>query len=326
MWSGRFGLTFDMTGRAATRANPTVARMGNDGRERPRERPNNPRHSSFVVRLSAIAFAHRPRALPSRCKISRVGRVIVVANQKGGVGKTTTVANLGAALAELGKRVVLIDLDPQGSLTAGLGFDPYSLTRTAYTLLSRDKVSFGSVLRTVNERLVLVPASVDLAHLDVEQGANSHKAFRLRTAIEGSRVPADFFIIDTPPNLGLLTANALVAARELLVPVQCTYLSMRGVRGLLEAVYRVHDRLNAELSLLGILATLYKPGSDHAYDVLEELRTTFGDRLFSTVIEEDDAAAQAPAAHQSVLAYRPQSEAAGAFRRLAEEVIGNGNP
>ncbi|MBL8094144.1 MAG: ParA family protein [Anaerolineales bacterium] len=253
-----------------------------------------------------------------------MGRVIVVANQKGGVGKTTTVANLGAALAELGQRVVLIDLDPQGSLTAGLGFDPYSLTRTAYTLLTRERVSFGSVLRTVNDRLVLVPASVDLALLDVEIGADTQHAFRLRAAIESSRVAADFFLIDTPPNLGLLTANGLVAARELLVPVQCTYLAMRGVRGLLESVGRIHDRLNPELELLGVLATLYKAGSEHAYEVLEELRVTFPSRLLSTVIEEDDAAAQAPAAHQTVLTYRPQSESAGAFKRLAAEVIRNG--
>jgi len=253
-----------------------------------------------------------------------VGRVIAVANQKGGVGKTTTVANLGAALAELGQRVVLIDLDPQGSLTASLGYDPYSLTRTAHLLLTRERVSFGSVLRTVNERLVLVPASVDLALLDVEVSGQDRHAFRLRAAIEGSRVPADFFIIDTPPNLGLLTANALVAARELVLPVQCTYLAMRGVRGLLESVGRIHTRLNAELALLGVLATLYRPGSEHAFEVLQELRAAFPDTLFSTVIEEDDALAQAPAAAQTVLAYRPDSGAAGAFRRLAEEVLHGG--
>ncbi|HRE25085.1 MAG TPA: AAA family ATPase [Anaerolineales bacterium] len=253
-----------------------------------------------------------------------MGRVIAVANQKGGVGKTTTVANLGAALAELGQRVVLIDLDPQGSLTASLGYDPYSLTRTAHLLLTRERVSFGSVLRTVNERLVLVPASVDLALLDVEVSGQDRHAFRLRAAIEGSRVPADFFIIDTPPNLGLLTANALVAARELVLPVQCTYLAMRGVRGLLESVGRIHTRLNAELALLGVLATLYRPGSEHAFEVLQELRAAFPDTLFSTVIEEDDALAQAPAAAQTVLAYRPDSGAAGAFRRLAEEVLHGG--
>ena len=250
-----------------------------------------------------------------------MGRVIAVANQKGGVGKTTTVANLGAALAERGQKVVLIDLDPQGSLTASLGYDPYTLTRTAHLLLTRERVSFGSVLRTVNERLVLVPASVDLALLDVEMSGQDRHAYRLRAAIEGSRVPADFFLIDTPPNLGLLTANALVAARELMLPVQCSYLAMRGVRGLLESVGRIRTRLNAELDLVGVLATMYRPGSEHAFEVLQELRATFPDTLFSTVIEEDDALAQAPAAARTVLAYRPGSEAAGAFRRLAEEVL-----
>jgi chromosome partitioning protein len=247
-------------------------------------------------------------------------RVIVVANQKGGVGKTTTVANLGAALADLGRQVVIVDLDPQGALTAGLGLDPYTLTRTAYTLLTRDNASLAGVLRPINDRLVLVPASVDLAAVEYQISDDAQRAHRLQQVLERSRVPADYILIDTPPNIGLLTVNGLAAATDLLIPVQCQYLSMRGVRGLLESVWLVHERLNPRLNLLGILATMYKKDSPHSREVVAELRSVFGGKVFQTVIEDEDAVAQAPVARQSVLAYSPGSAAASAFRRLAEEI------
>ena len=247
-------------------------------------------------------------------------RVIVVANQKGGVGKTTTVANLGAALAELGQQVILMDLDPQGALTAGLGYDPYTLTRTAYTLLMREHASLAGVLRPVNDRLVLVPASVDLASVEYQLGEKTDRAHRLKNALERSRVPADYIVIDTPPNIGLLTVNGLTAAQELLIPVQCQYLSMRGVRGLLESVWLVHERLNPGLNLVGVLATMYRKDSDHAREVVEELRKVFGHKVFRTVIEDEEAVAKAPVTRQSVLAYQPRSAAAAAFRQLAEEI------
>jgi len=247
-------------------------------------------------------------------------RVIVVANQKGGVGKTTTVANLGAALAELGGKVILVDLDPQGALTAGLGFDPYTLTRTAYTLLVRDNASLASVLRPVSDRLALIPASVDLASVEYQLSDRPDRAHRLQNALEHSRVPVDFILIDTPSNIGLLTVNGLAAARELLIPVQCQYLAMRGVRSLLESVWLVHERLNPKLNLLGVLATMYKKDSVHAQEVVAELRAVFDNKVFEAVIGDDEAVAQAPVARKSVLTYRPESEAAAAFRRLAEEI------
>lgn len=247
-------------------------------------------------------------------------RVIVIANQKGGVGKTTTVANLGAALAEQGGKVILVDLDPQGALTAGLGFDPYTLTRTAYTLLVRDNASLASVLRPVSDRLALIPASVDLASVEYQLSDRPDRAHRLQTALEHSRVPVDFILIDTPPNIGLLTVNGLAAARELLIPVQCQYLAMRGVRSLLESVWLVHERLNPKLNLLGVLATMYKKDSLHAQEVVAELRAVFNNKVFEAVISDDDAVAQAPVARKSVLTYRPESGAAAAFRRLAEEI------
>lgn len=244
----------------------------------------------------------------------------MVANQKGGVGKTTTVANLGAALAERGKTVIVADLDPQGALTAGLGLDPYALTRTAYSLLMRDHSSVAGVLRPVGPGLWLIPASVDLAAVEYQLADAPDRAYRLKHALERSRVPADFVIVDTPPTLNLLTVNGLTAATELLIPVQCQYLAMRGVRGLLESIWRVHERLNPGLNLLGVLPTMYKRDSEHAREVVAELRAVFDHKVFDILIEDEEAVARAPVARTSVLTYRPDSAAAAAFRRLAEEI------
>lgn len=245
-------------------------------------------------------------------------RVIAVSNQKGGVGKTTLVANLGAALAEQGRRVVLIDLDPQGALTASFGLDPYTLTRTAHLLLTHESVSLASVLRAINPQLVLVPAAPQLSELE---HSPHHRPEALRQALLRSRVPADFVLIDTPPAFGPLTTNAFVAAEEVLAPVQCQYLAMRGVRGLLEFTQQVRTQLNPRLRLLGLVATLYKNGSVHAREVLDELRAVFGQQLFDAVIEDDETLAKAPVARKSVMAYAPHSPAAAAFRRLAQEIV-----
>ncbi|MBI4771889.1 MAG: AAA family ATPase, partial [Chloroflexi bacterium] len=210
--------------------------------------------------------------------------------------------------------------DPQGALTAGLGLDPYTLTRTAYSLLMRDNASVASMLRPIYPGLWLIPGSVDLAAVEYQLAETPDRAYRLKNALERSRVPVDFVILDTPPSIGLLTVNGLTAAAELLIPVQCQYLAMRGVRALLEAIWRVHERLNPGLNLLGVLATMYKRDSEHAREVVAELRAVFNHKVFETVIEDEDAIAKAPVAHKPVLTYRPDSAAAAAFRRLAEEI------
>ena len=249
-----------------------------------------------------------------------MARTIVVANQKGGVGKTTLVANLGVALAELGLKVILVDLDSQGALTATLGHDPYTLTRTAYTLLTSDAASPASTLRPVLPNLVLVPASVDLAAIEYLLSEHPDRALRLKFALGRSRIPADYVLIDTPPTMGLLTVNGLAAAGELLIPVQCQYLAMRGVRSLLETVWRVHEHLNPGLSLLGVVPTMYRPESTHSQGVIAELRSVFGDKVFSPPIPDAEELAEAAVAHGSVLAYRPAGAAAAAFRTLAETI------
>lgn len=246
-------------------------------------------------------------------------RKIVVANQKGGVGKTTTVANLGVALAGMGKRVLLIDLDPQAALTATFGIDPYNLPRSVYSVLINRAVSLARVLHpAVQGAIAIAPASVDLAAADLKLVNEEGRAFRLREAIENSRIPFDFVLIDTPPSLGLLTLNGLVAADEVLIPVQCHFLAMRGVRALMETVWRVKRKLNPGLRLLGLLPTMYEPESVHGKEVLKELQDVFKKKVFDIVIENSLKFAEAPVASQSLIEYDPLHEGSNAYRKLAE--------
>jgi chromosome partitioning protein len=260
--------------------------------------------------------------LPLRWAIlGAMSRVIAVANQKGGVGKTTTVINLGAALAEMGLRVVLIDLDPQAALTAGAGLDPYKLSATMYDLLMSDGIRITDILRPVHGNLMLAPASVDLASADYAMARQADRAQRLAHRLKGQVEAVDFVLIDTPPSLGLLTVNALTAAGEVLIPVECHYLAMRGVRALLETIWLIHDRLQPNLRVLGLLPTLYQPDSRHCHQVVNDLRAVFKRRVFETAIPRDEALAEAPAARKTILAYRDDSPAAGAYRRLADEIM-----
>lgn len=255
-----------------------------------------------------------------------MARTIVVANQKGGVGKTTTVANLGAALAEAGNRVLLLDLDPQAALTASYGLDPYHLQRSTYSILLHENMSLARILRPVatNRRIALAPASVDLAAAEVQLVSAESRAFRLKNTLERNKIPFDYVIVDTPPSLGLLTLNGLVAADEVLVPVQCHYLAMRGVRSLMETIWRVKRRLNPDLSLLGLLPTMYASDSRHAREVVEELKAVFGGKVFTFVIEHSFAFAEAPVAQKTLVDMFPEHEGAAAYRRLAEEIMNHG--
>lgn len=255
-----------------------------------------------------------------------MSRIITVANQKGGVGKTTTVANLGAALAMLDKRVLLIDLDPQSALTASFGIDPYELSHTTASVLLSDKMPLSRILRPAGSggRLALAPGGIDLAAAEVQLAALPDRTRRLAQALARTRVPFDYVLIDTPPSLGLLTINALVAAKEVLVPVQCHYLAMRGVRALMETVWRVKRRLNPNLKLLGLLPTLYEENSQHAEEVLEELRTVFKQKVFDVVIKDSIGFAETPVAHRTLVDSAPRHDGALAYLMLAEEITGHG--
>lgn len=252
-------------------------------------------------------------------------RVIVVANQKGGVGKTTTVANLGVALASYGKRVMLVDLDSQAALTATFGLNPYNLQRTTYSILIHKRMALARILHPIGDgKMAIAPASIDLASAEIQLANAEGRARRLREALERNRIPFDFIVVDTPPSLGLLTLNGLVAGTDVLIPVQCHYLAMRGVRSLMEVVWRVKRRLNPDLKLLGLIPTMYNPDSQHAQEVIKELRDVFRKKVFDIVVENSPAFAEAPAAHQTIVEYDPDHKGAIAYRKLAEVIISYG--
>lgn len=247
-------------------------------------------------------------------------RIIAVANQKGGVGKTTSVVNLGAGLAALGYRVVVIDLDSQGALTASFGINNYEVDPSMTTILLDTDFTLTDVLYEGRERLWVAPASAELLAAEYRLLKQKNRTKRVFNAITNAAEQYDYVIIDTPPNLGLLTVNALVAATHLLIPVKTDYLAMRGVRPLLESVWLIRDKLNPDLRLLGVLPTMYTENSTHSHSVVEELKKVFKTKVFQAVIPLDEAAAVAPATRQAVVDYQPSSLVAGAYRRLAEEV------
>lgn len=253
-------------------------------------------------------------------------RTLVVANQKGGIGKSTSVVNIGRALTEKGYRVLLVDLDPQGGLTAAVGIDSYSVNRSVYSLLMYDNAPIGRLMQRISDNLILLPASIDLASAEIQLASRRDQVVRLHRSLQRNRTPFDYIVIDTPPTLGILTANGLVAADELLIPVQCQYLAMRGVRALLDTAKRIQENLNPKLRLNGVFATMYQEDSTHSQEVVEELQRVFKAKMFKTFIPRDEVLAEAPVAEISVLEYAPDHPASLAYRSLTQEIIQRGNP
>lgn len=253
-----------------------------------------------------------------------MARTIVIANQKGGIGKSSSVSNLARALTEHNQRVLMIDLDPQGGLSASVGVDSFTVKRSTHTLLMSKNSTVDQVMRRVGSRLAIVPASIDLASAEVLLASKRNHTTRLRDALNRQPLPFDYVLIDTPPTLGILTANGLVAADELLIPVQAQYLAMRGIRGLLDTVDRITVNLNPDLRMTGIFATMFDYASQHAQEVLNELHDVFGNVVFDTVLPYADVVAEAPVAAKSVLDYAPDHAASHAYRQLAQEIIQRG--
>lgn len=247
-------------------------------------------------------------------------RIIVIANQKGGVGKTTTVVNLAAGLVALGFRVAVIDLDPQGALTISLGLDPYVIRPSTYNLLIEPNFNLKDLLFESRENLFLVPANAELIAAEYRLINQPDRTTRLRNAISRNGTSLDFILIDTPPSLSLLTVNGIAAAHELLIPVATNYLSMRGVRSLLDSVWLIRERINPNLKLLGVLPTLVHADTPHAMSAIIEMQTVFKSKVFRTFIPYDEVAAMAPATRQSAIDYDPQSTVALAYQELAKEV------
>ncbi|HVT76702.1 MAG TPA: AAA family ATPase [Acidimicrobiales bacterium] len=249
-------------------------------------------------------------------------RVIAVANQKGGVGKTTTTVNLGAGLAELGYRVLIIDLDPQGNATTGLGINQRNLEHSVYDVLLHDVSLDDCVEPTAVRNLFVAPATIDLAGADIELVPAFSRELRLRRAIEALDDSFDYTIIDCPPSLGLITVNGLAAAGEVLVPIQCEYYALEGLGQLLKNVNLVTGNLNPTLEVSAIVLTMYDSRTKLAEQVAEEVRTHFGEKVCRMVIPRTVRLSEAPSFGQPILTFDPTSRGAVAYRELAKEVSG----
>jgi chromosome partitioning protein len=252
----------------------------------------------------------------------RTGRVLAVVNQKGGVGKTTSTINLGAALAGEGARVLLVDLDPQGALSVGLGFNPNNLETTVYNLLLDKTTPFAEVvIPTRVDGLDLVPSNIDLSAAEVvlvnEVAREQLLGRRLQEAVK----EYNYILIDCPPSLGLLTINALTAAHAVVIPLECEYFALKGMALLMDTVTKVRERLNPHLEVLGILATMLEARTIHGREVLSRVNDAFGDKLFKTVIHKTIKFSEAPVVGEPILNYAPSSNGANEYRELAREVL-----
>jgi chromosome partitioning protein len=248
--------------------------------------------------------------------------VLAIANQKGGVGKTTTAVNLGAALAELGYRVLVIDLDPQGNATTGLGINPRNLELSAYDVVMHETSLEDCIEPTSLRNLFLVPATINLAGAEIELVPAFSRELRLRRAIEGADQDFDFTMIDCPPSLGLLTVNGLAAAGEVLVPIQCEYYALEGLGQLLRNVELVRTNLNPTLDLSTIILTMYDARTKLSEEVAEEIRKHFGDRVCRSIVPRTVRLSEAPSFGQPIILFDSSSRGALAYRELAKEVSG----
>jgi chromosome partitioning protein len=247
-----------------------------------------------------------------------LAKVVAFANQKGGVAKTTTTLNLGVALQELGHRVLVVDMDPQGNLTMSLGLNPNDVRPSMFDVLVNG-VSIEDAL--VHRELDVVVSSIDLAAAEISLSSLIGRERMLSKALLQVDDRYDYILIDTPPSLGLLTVNALTAADGVIVPVQCEYLSLRGLAQLERTLELVRDNLNPEVHIAGIVATMYDSRTVHGREAVEVLRSSFGDLVFETTIAKTIRFAEAPVKGESVLKYAPDSKAAQAYRQLAREVL-----
>jgi chromosome partitioning protein len=250
--------------------------------------------------------------------------VIAIINQKGGVGKSTTAVNLSAALGEVGKSVLLVDLDPQGNSTSGLGVGKEHGMNCVYDVLLNDIPMSLIKTETNSANVTMVPATINLAGAEVELVSAISRESRLKDALAEVKEEYDFVLIDCPPSLGLLTINALTAADSLLIPIQCEYYALEGVSKLLDSMKLVKTRLNKELEVFGVLLTMYDSRTMLTKQVEDEVRRYFGDKVFTTTIPRTVKLAEAPSYGQSILEYYPSGKGAMAYRSLAKEVIERG--
>lgn len=252
-------------------------------------------------------------------------RIIAIANQKGGVGKTTTAVNLAASLAASEKTVLLIDLDPQGNATSGFGIDRTNLSNNIYSVLIGQITLNDAILKTDLDYLHIVPATIDLigAEVELHQYEENEKKFILKKRIEGLKGDYDFVLIDCPPSLGILTLNALSAARSVLIPIQCEYYAMEGVSSLMNTIELVRQSLNPTLSYEGILLTMHDSRTNLSGQVILEVKKFFKNKVYNTIIPRNVTLSEAPSYGKPVILYDIKSRGAQSYLDLAKEVVQN---
>jgi chromosome partitioning protein len=270
----------------------------------------------------AKARRRRPLVEPQPLTQHGPARVIALCNQKGGVGKTTSTINLGAALAEYGRRVLLVDFDPQGALSVGLGVQPHQLERTTYDLLMERSVGIDEVLmKTGVPGMDLLPSNIDLSAAEVQLVNEVAREQSLARALAPVLGEYDFVLIDCQPSLGLLTVNALTASHGVIIPLECEFFSLRGVALLIDTIDKVQQRLNPNLRLEGILATMYDGRTLHGREVFNRVLEAFGDKVFDTVISRTVRFPETTVAGEPITTWAPTSNGAQAYRELAMEVL-----
>jgi len=299
--------------RAAARRVREEARNARDDGEEPR-----------AARAPDPATQRRTRPIPEPEPLKSHGpaRVVALCNQKGGVGKTTSTINLGAALTEYGRRVLLLDFDPQGALSVGLGVQPHQLDRTVYDVLMESSVGLDDVLLKTNvPGMDLVPSNIDLSAAEVQLVNEVAREQTLARALTPALPDYDLVLIDCQPSLGLLTVNALTAADEVVIPLECEFFSLRGVALLIDTIEKVRERLNPRLHIAGILATMYDSRTVHGREVFARVVEAFGDTVFDTVITRTVRFPETTVAGEPITTWAPSSSGAQQYRALAKEVL-----
>lgn len=253
-----------------------------------------------------------------------MGKIIAIANQKGGVGKTTTSVNLGAGLAQVGKKVLLVDIDAQGNATTGVGIEKSELDQCIYNVLVEDADVQGVIQKTATENLDVLPATIQLAGAEIELVPTISREVRLQRALQPVRDQYDYIIIDCPPSLGLLTINALTAADSVIIPVQCEYYALEGLSQLLNTVRLVQKHLNKNLAIQGVLLTMLDARTNLGIQVIDEVKKYFRDKVYRSIIPRNVRLSEAPSHGKPIMQYDAKSRGAEVYIDLAEEVIAGG--
>ena len=255
---------------------------------------------------------------------ARVGRIIAIANQKGGVGKTTTSVNLSACLAYLGKKVLLVDIDPQGNASSGVGVNKGDVNQCIYDVLIDDVSVIETIQETKVENLYIVPATISLAGAEIELVSTISREVRLKKALQEVQSQYDYIIIDCPPSLGLLTINSLTASDAIIIPVQCEFYALEGLSQLLSTVRLVQKHLNKNLEIDGVLLTMFDARTNLGIQVIDEVKKYFQDKVYKTIIPRNVRLSEAPSHGEPIIIYDPKSRGAEVYLELAREVIRHG--